>query len=62
LPALPARPADIVPWIQSIAGRTLPAPQPLVHLAVACLVATGAATDFTQAKAVVALQSGRLAA
>jgi anthranilate phosphoribosyltransferase len=61
-PALPTSPADLVPWIRAIAGRTLPAPQPLVHLAVACLVATGAAADFTQAKAVVALQSGRLAA
>ncbi len=60
--ALPASPADVLPWIQAIVGRTTPAPQPLVHLAVSCLVATGAAADFTQAKAVVALQSGRLAA
>lgn len=61
-PALPTGAGDLVPWIQAVAGRTTPAPLPLVHLAASCLVATGAAADFTQAKAVVALQSGRLAA
>jgi hypothetical protein len=59
---LPACGADILPWIRAVAGRSVPAPLPLVNLAAACLVATGAAADFTQAKAVVALQSGRLAA
>lgn len=59
---LPARPADLGPWIRSVAARAIPAPLPLVHLAASCLVATGAAAGFTQAKAVVALQSGRLAA
>ena len=59
---LPVDGADLVPWIRAVAGRATPAPMPLVNLAAACLVATGAAVDFTQAKAVVALQSGRLAA
>jgi hypothetical protein len=33
-----------------------------VNLATACIHAAGAAADFTQAKAIVSLQSGRLAA
>ena len=61
-PALPSSPQEVVPWIRAVAGRAVPAPLPLVHLAASVLVATGAAADFTQAKAVVALQSGRLAA
>jgi len=59
---LPASGADLVPWILAVAARATPAPLPLVNLAASCLLATGAAADFTQAKAVVALQSGRLAA
>lgn len=54
--------AELLPWIQSVVERRAPAPVPLVNLAAACVHATGAAADFTQAKAIVALQSGRLAA
>jgi anthranilate phosphoribosyltransferase len=60
-PGLPA-PPHLVPWMRAIVERRMPAPLPLVNLAVACLCASGAANDLTQAKAVVALQSGRLAA
>jgi anthranilate phosphoribosyltransferase len=55
-------PADLVPWIRAVCERAAAAPVPLVNLASACLHATGASADFTQAKAIVALQSGRLAA
>jgi anthranilate phosphoribosyltransferase len=55
-------PAELVPWIRTICARATAAPVPLVNLASACLYATGASEDFTQAKAIAALQSGRLAA
>jgi anthranilate phosphoribosyltransferase len=58
----PSSPAQLVPWILAIIERRAPAPVPLVNLAAACVHASGAAADFTQAKAIVALQSGRLAA
>ncbi len=54
--------ADPAAAVRSIAARAMPVPLPLVNLAAACLVATGMAPDLSQAKAVVALQSGRLAA
>lgn len=54
--------ANLLAWIRSVVDRRAPAPAPLVNLAAACVHATGAAADFTQAKAIVALQSGRLAA
>jgi anthranilate phosphoribosyltransferase len=49
-------------WIRAVVERRAPAPGPLVNLAAACLWATGAAPDLTQAKAIVALHSGRIAA
>jgi anthranilate phosphoribosyltransferase len=55
-------PAQFVPWMRAVVERRAPAPLPLVNLAAACVHAAGAAVDLTQAKAVVALQSGRLAA
>lgn len=53
---------DLLPWMRAIVERRSPAPPPLVNLAAACVHAAGAAPDFTQAKAIVALQAGRLAA
>jgi len=55
-------PGRLVPWMRDVIARNAPAPPPLVNLAAACVFAAGAAGDFPQAKAVVALQSGRLAA
>jgi len=54
--------AQLVPWMRAVIERRAPAPVPLVNLAAACVHAAGAAADFTEAKAIVALQSGRLAA
>lgn len=62
VPAVPAVSADLVPWMRAVIERRAPAPPPLVNLAAVCVHASGAATDLTQAKAIVALQSGRLAA
>ncbi len=53
---------DLVAWMRAVVERRSPAPAPLVNLAAACVYAAGAAADFTEAKAIVALQSGRLAA
>ncbi len=58
---LPA-PENLVPWMRSVVERRLPAPVPLVQLAAACVYATGAAPDLARAKAIAALQAGRLAA
>ena len=55
-PGLPA-PAQLVPWMRAVVERRAPAPPPLVNLASACVHAAGAAPDFMQAKAIVALQS-----
>ena len=54
--------AQLVPWMHAVIERRAPAPVPLVNLAAACVHAAGIAPDLTQAKAIVALQSGRLAA
>jgi anthranilate phosphoribosyltransferase len=54
--------ARLVDGMRAIVERRAPAPPPLVNLAAACVHAAGAAPDFTQAKAIVALQCGRLAA
>jgi hypothetical protein len=60
--AEPRSPSGVASWIRDVVARKSPAPVPLVNLAAACIHASGAATDFTQAKAIVALQCGRLAA
>lgn len=54
--------SQLVPWMQAVIARRTPAPLALVNLATACIHAAGAAADFMQAKAIVSLQSGRLAA
>lgn len=58
----PPSSAQLVPWMRAVIERRTPAPLALVSLATACIHAAGAAADFTQAKAIVSLQSGRLAA
>lgn len=49
-------------WIRAVAARAAPVPVPLVNLAAACIYSTGLSADFAQAKAIAALQAGRLAA
>jgi hypothetical protein len=61
LPGLP-EPAQLVPWMRALVERRAPAPPPLVNLASACVHAAGAAAGFMEAKAIVALQCGRMAA
>ncbi len=62
VPAAPPAGSPLVPWMRSVVERRVPAPLPLVNLAAACVHAARAAPDLMQAKAIVALQSGRLAA
>jgi len=59
---MPDAPAAAAAWIRRVAERRVPAPVPLVNVAAACVLASGFATDIAQAKAIVALQCGRLAA
>ncbi len=59
---VPPGPAELVPWMRAVVERRAPAPPPLVNLASACVHAAGAAADFMQAKAIVALHCGRMAA
>lgn len=60
--AVPPPGEPLVPWMRAVVERKAPAPQPLVNLAAACVHAARAAPDLSQAKAIVALQAGRLAA
>jgi len=53
---------ELAAWIRRVAEGALVLPMPVVNLLSACLYASGFAADFTQAKAIVALQTGRLAA
>lgn len=59
---IPPGGAEAAQWIREVIARHAPVPVPLVKLAAACLHASGVAPDIAQAKAIVALQSGRLAA
>jgi anthranilate phosphoribosyltransferase len=52
----------IARWIQRVATGDVPIPVPAVNLLAACLYAVGHAPDFSQAKAIAALNAGRLAA
>ena len=54
--------ADAAGWVRAVVGRRAPVPIPLVKLAAACIHASGMAPDISQAKAILALQSGRFAA
>ena len=49
-------------WIKRVMSGAIPVPVPAVNLVAACLYATGQAPDFTQAKAIAAVNAGRLAA
>jgi anthranilate phosphoribosyltransferase len=60
--AIPLGVAEAAAWIREVIGRHAPVPVPLVKLAAVCLHASGVAPDISQAKAIVALQAGRLAA
>jgi anthranilate phosphoribosyltransferase len=55
-------PVAAASWIRAVATRAAPVPVPLVNLAAACIYSTGLTADFAQAKAIAALQAGRLAA
>jgi anthranilate phosphoribosyltransferase len=60
--AIPGEQGDAARWVRAVIEGHLPVPGPLVKLAASCLLATGLAPDIAQAKALVALQSGRFAA
>jgi len=53
---------DLAAWIRRATEGSATLPVPVVNLLAACLYASGATADFMQAKAIVALQTGRLAA
>jgi hypothetical protein len=53
---------ELAAWIRRAAEGSAALPMPVVNLLAACLHASGYTADFTQAKAIVALQTGRLAA
>ena len=63
--AVPQPPEDaqgMARWIRRVMSGAIPVPVPAVNLVAACLYATGQAPDLTQAKAVAAVNAGRLAA
>jgi anthranilate phosphoribosyltransferase len=49
----------IARWIQRVVSGAIPAPIPAVNLVAACLYAVGRAPDFSQAKAVAAVEINR---
>ncbi|HET7729558.1 MAG TPA: hypothetical protein VFK48_05955 [Usitatibacter sp.] len=61
-----AAPADdargLGAWTHRVASGTLPVPTPALNLVAACLYAAGHAGTLSQAKAVAAIEAGRLAA
>ena len=63
--AIPQPPEDaqgMARWIKRVMSGAIPVPVPAVNLVAACLYAVGLAPDFTQAKAIAAVNAGRLAA
>ena len=63
--AIPQPPEDaqgMARWIKRVMSGAIPVPVPAVNLVAACLYAVGHAPDFTQAKAIAAVNAGRLAA
>ena len=63
--AVPQPPEDaqgMARWIKRVMSGAIPVPVPAVNLVAACLYAVGHAPDFTQAKALAAVNTGRLAA
>ena len=64
LPTVPeaADAATTARWIKRVLSREVFAPQPLVNQLACCLYASGYTTDFNQAKAIAAVETGSLAA
>jgi anthranilate phosphoribosyltransferase len=64
VPGMPdgSDPRELAGWIRRVAEGSAALPMPVVNVLAACLYASGYTADFTQAKAIVALQTGRLAA
>lgn len=63
--AMPLPPEDaqgIARWIQRVTTGAMAIPVPALNLVAACLYAVGQAPDFSQAKAIAAINAGRLAA
>ena len=62
IPVPPAEAPGIASWIRRVATGALPIPVPALNLVAACLYAVGQVPDFSRAKAVAAINAGRLAA
>jgi len=62
IPVPPEDAAGIARWIQRVTTGAVAIPVPALNLVAACLYAVGEAPDFSQAKAIAAINAGRLAA
>jgi anthranilate phosphoribosyltransferase len=62
IPVPPEDAAGIARWIQRVLTGAVAIPVPALNLVAACLYAVGEAPDFSQAKAIAAINAGRLAA
>jgi anthranilate phosphoribosyltransferase len=62
IPVPPEDACGIARWIQRVTTGTVAIPVPALNLVAACLYAVGEAPDFSQAKAIAAINAGRLAA
>jgi anthranilate phosphoribosyltransferase len=62
IPVPPEDAAGIARWIQRVTHGSVAIPVPALNLVAACLYAVGQASDISQAKAIAAINAGRLAA
>jgi anthranilate phosphoribosyltransferase len=62
LPGVPDDAPGIARWIDRVMTGAMPVPVPALSVVAACLYAVGLARDFSQAKAIAALNASRLAA
>jgi anthranilate phosphoribosyltransferase len=62
IPLPPEDAPGIARWIQRVTTGAVAIPVPALNLVAACLYAVGQAPDFSQAKAIAAINAGRLAA
>jgi anthranilate phosphoribosyltransferase len=62
IPVPPEDAAGIARWIQRVTCGSVAIPIPALNLVAACLYAVGQASDISQAKAIAAINAGRLAA